>query len=142
MAANRLGRIYLEGLGVAPDHAKSIEWYRRAAEQGYVPAQLNLGALYAEGRAIEKDDARAMEWFRKAAEQGNGLGQLNLGIGYFKGQGVNRDWIAAHMWFALSDAGGADQWRKTVEAKLSRVELEKSRKLAEEWREAHPSPSS
>jgi TPR repeat protein len=82
-----------------------------------------------------------MEWFRKAAEQGNGLGQVNLGIGYFKGQGVIRDRVAAHMWLTLSDADAADQWRKTVEAKLSREELEKSRELVEEWREAHPSPS-
>ena len=107
-----------------------------------MPAQLNLGALYAEGRAIEKDDARAMEWFQKAAEQGNGLGQVNLGIGYFKGKGVIRDPVAAHMWFTLSDADGADEWRKAVEAKLSRDELEKSRKLVEKWREAHQSPSS
>ena len=142
MAANRLGRIYLEGLGVAPDHAKAIEWYRQAAETGYVPAQLNLGALYAEGRAVEKDDARAMDWFRKAAEQGNALGQVNLGIGYFKGQGVNRDLVAAHMWFALSDADGADQWRQTAQAKLSRHELEKSRKLEAEWRETHQPRSS
>jgi len=127
VAANRLGRIYLEGLGVAPDHAKAIEWYRRAAETGYVPAQLNLGALYAEGRVIEQDDARAMEWFRKAA---------------FEGKGVNRDLVAAHMWFALSDADGADHWRKTVETKLSRHELERSRMLVEEWRAAHQSPSS
>jgi TPR repeat protein len=83
-----------------------------------------------------------MEWYRKAAEQGNGLGQVNLGIGYFKGQGVNRDLVAAHMWFTLSDADGADQWRKTAEAKLSRSELEKSRKLLEEWQAAPQSPSS
>ena len=142
VAANRLGRIYLEGLGVAPDRAKSIDWYRRAAAQGYGPAQLNLGALYAEGRVIEKDDARAMEWFRKAAEKGDGLGQVNLGIGYFKGQGVIRDRVAAHMWFTLSDADAADRWREDVEARLSRDELEKSRKLAAEWRKTHPSPSS
>jgi hypothetical protein len=38
------------------------------------------------------------------------------------------------MWFALSDADGADRWRKTVETKLSRQEPERSRKLEEEWR--------
>jgi TPR repeat protein len=81
-----------------------------------------------------------MEWFRKAAEQGNGLGQLNLGIGYFKGQGVNRDLVASHMWFALSDADGADQWRKSAEAKLSPHELEESQELVEKWREAHQTP--
>ena len=83
-----------------------------------------------------------MEWFRKAAEQGNDLGQINLGIGYFKGQGVPRDLVAAHMWFTVSNANGADQWRKNAEAKLSRYELEKSQKLVKEWREARESRSS
>ena len=40
---------------------------------------------------------------------------------------MNRDLVAAHMWFTLSDADGADQWRKTVEAKLSRS---RTRKIA------------
>jgi len=46
------------------------------------------------------------------------------------------------MWFALSDAKGADQWRKAAEAKLSRYEREKSQKLIQEWRAAHPAASS
>jgi hypothetical protein len=44
------------------------------------------------------------------------------------------------MWFTLSDADGADQWRKNAEAKLSRYELEKSQKLVKVWREAQQSP--
>lgn len=111
--------------------------YELVAEQGYVPAQIDLGALYAEGCAVDRGDDRAMNWFRKAAETENGLGQVNLGIGQFEGRGVAHDLVAAHMWFTLSDAGATERRREEVEAVLSRAELEKLQKFVADWRQAH-----
>ena len=44
--------------------------YRRAAEQGFVPAQCSLGYCYYRGNGVEEDNAQALQWFLKAAEKG------------------------------------------------------------------------
>ena len=50
-ALSNLGVLYDLGLGVEPDQARAVRLYRRAAEQGFVPAWNNLGVAYALGRA-------------------------------------------------------------------------------------------
>lgn len=40
-----LGRMHENGQGVRPDRQSAIEWYRRAAEQGYGPAETQLSRL-------------------------------------------------------------------------------------------------
>ncbi len=36
-------------------HQVAIYWYRQAAEQGYVSAQVNLGYMYKEGLGVPQD---------------------------------------------------------------------------------------
>jgi hypothetical protein len=107
----RLGVMYIEGRGVAPDDAEGAKWFRRAAEQGEPMAQFNLGASYAEGAGVPRDDAEAARWFRRAADQGVSLAQLNLGIMYSEGRGVAKDLVEAVKWIDLAvfslPAGGA-----------------------------------
>jgi TPR repeat protein len=33
---------------------QAMMWYRKAAEQGYAPAQCNLAAMYAAGEGVDK----------------------------------------------------------------------------------------
>jgi TPR repeat protein len=61
--------MYEHGLGVGKDYKKALEWFRKAADQGYAVAQCNLGFMYANGFGVEKNDEKALEWCRKAAEQ-------------------------------------------------------------------------
>ena len=35
--------MYANGRGVPEDDAQAVSWYRKAAQQGHVKAQLNLG---------------------------------------------------------------------------------------------------
>ena len=70
MAQRALGVMYSKGLGVEQDHAKAVEWTRKAAEQGSARAQCKLGFHYEFGDGVEQDDTQAAEWYRKAAEQG------------------------------------------------------------------------
>lgn len=63
------GLFYHDGNGFEKDEAKAVEWYRRAAEQGYVEGQLKLGECYHFGEGVEKDVAKAVEWYQKAMEQ-------------------------------------------------------------------------
>jgi len=51
------------------DTPAAFKWYRKAAEQGYVPAQLMLGDFYAEGERVPLDKMLALYWYLKAARQ-------------------------------------------------------------------------
>ncbi|MDD6005961.1 MAG: Sel1-like repeat-containing protein kinase family protein, partial [Bacteroidales bacterium] len=93
------GEAYYYGKGVEKDEIKAVEWYRKAAEQGYAPAQNSLGICYELGRGVEQDYAEAVEWYRKAAVQGYAFAQVNLGYCYKWGRGVKQDYAKAVEWF-------------------------------------------
>ncbi|WP_304666925.1 tetratricopeptide repeat protein, partial [Neisseria bergeri] len=69
-----------QGQGVRQDYAQAVQWYRKAAEQGYAGAQVNLGLMYEQGQGVRQDYAQAVQWYRKAAEQGYAGAQVNLGL--------------------------------------------------------------
>lgn len=71
-ALYKKGEDYYSGRGgVEKDYTKAVEYFRKAAEQGYHWAQYNLGNCYYNGYGVTKDHAEATKWYRKAAEQGN-----------------------------------------------------------------------
>ncbi|KAG0042124.1 hypothetical protein BGZ89_007048, partial [Linnemannia elongata] len=62
---------YLGSLNLAAqDYTQALTWYRKAAEQGDVIAQINTGIMYQEGLGVSQDHAEAMTWFHKAENQG------------------------------------------------------------------------
>ena len=46
--------MYDEGLGVIPDYAEAVRWYKMAAVQGDARAQNNLGLMYNMGKVLYK----------------------------------------------------------------------------------------
>jgi len=66
-----LGLMYQYGRGVDKNISTAVEWFRKAAEQGYADAQFRLGLKYEEGCGVDKNESTAVEWYRKAAEQGH-----------------------------------------------------------------------
>ena len=58
---------------------EALRWYRKAAEQSYILAQIKLGSLYARGQWVEEDPAVVAKWYRKAAEQGDTQSNTNWG---------------------------------------------------------------
>ena len=79
-AQNHLGVQYFLGLGVAKDHRKAVEWYRKAAEQGDPDAQRNLGDMYMNGHGVQKDDYQAYLWYFAAVQQGNESAQTRIDV--------------------------------------------------------------
>jgi TPR repeat protein len=83
--------------------AQAIEWYRKAADQGYGPAQFNLGDMYDDPRfyrgLVPQDYIEAAKWYRRAAEQGFAPAQCNLGVMHDKGKGVSQDYAEAVKWY-------------------------------------------
>ena len=43
-------------------HEEAVWWYRRAAAQGYAPAQYYLGVMYASGRGVREDHEETVRW--------------------------------------------------------------------------------
>ncbi len=63
--------MYNLGKGIPQDYAEGVNWFRKAAVQGYANAQLQLGASYAAGQGVLQDLKEAKKWLRLAAKQGD-----------------------------------------------------------------------
>jgi hypothetical protein len=76
-AENALGLLYAQGdakHAVKPDEAQAAQWFAKAAEQNYVPAQSKLGALYWDGRGMAPSLNQAYFWTvlaRAGGDQGS-----------------------------------------------------------------------
>lgn len=82
-----LGKQYEYALGVPQDNEQAVLWLRKAAEQGNVPAQVELGIVFDK----MQDYNQAFTWYSKAAESGNARAQYNLGLCYLNGESVPKD---------------------------------------------------
>lgn len=71
LAQFTLAKCYAEWRGVEKNESSSVEWYEKAATQGYLPAQYNLAVCYEEGRGVKKNMKQALYWYQKAADQGD-----------------------------------------------------------------------
>lgn len=90
------------------DYPTALKWYRKAAEQGHVAAQVNLGAMYAEGLGVVCNYREALQWYHKAAEQNDASAQFNLGVLYEQGGAELQNLEAALRWYVkAADSGYA-----------------------------------
>jgi len=101
------GTWYENGTGVQPDSKTAVNYYRRAADLGYAPAQTAMGEAYDHGQGVPQNYAEALKWYRKAAEQGFAAAQNNLGSHYLDGRGTAKNRDEALRWFRLAAAHGS-----------------------------------
>jgi uncharacterized protein len=128
---------------VASDYSTALDWIRKAAEQGFAPAQSNMGVSYYHGRGVSQDYAQAALWFRKAAEQGDALAQAFLGGLYLQGQGVPQDDEQAYFWLAVSGYVEDDELKTTLklqvaESHLTPTRLAQEKERVRKWLGEHP----
>ena len=69
----------LSGVGTEPNDAEAFKWISRAAEQGYVRAQVVLADMYDWGNHVEEDKEKAILWYEKAASNQNTEAMRKLG---------------------------------------------------------------
>src|SRR5262249_48706540 len=108
------------------DFAESVKWTRRAAEQGYAPAQSALGSMYEGGFGVAQDYSQALNWCPKAAAQGHAKAMLSLGVIYSKGQGVAQDNVQSYMWYDLAASRGDElcaKFRDEVALKMTFAQI-------------------
>ena len=107
----------MNGEGVSEDKAEAVRWYRMAAEQGYVFAQVHLGLAYDTGEGVPEDAAEAVRWYQTAAEQGYALAQFSVGLAYENGRGVLKHPGEAVRWYQTA----AEQGHAEAQHNLGRM---------------------
>ena len=81
------------------DTAQAVEWFGKAAAQGFPSAEFQMGQLYDFGFGVAQDDREALAWYRQAAEHGDAAGQRAVGDFFRKGRGVDADAVEAVRWY-------------------------------------------
>ncbi|CDH46827.1 tetratricopeptide repeat protein [Candidatus Contendibacter odensensis] len=133
-------------IAIPQDDTQAAYWYRKAVDQGYAEAQLNLGRAYTNVQGVPKDDAQAVYWLHKAADQGNALAQFGLGMKYGQCAGVTKDSVIALMWVYVSYvySEGTPFQEKVVEminnltTHFTEQQITEAQQRAKIWIAAHP----
>jgi len=132
----------------ADNYMAAAAWYRKAADQGSLTAQLRLAELYRDGgKGFTRDMAQAAEWYRKAAEQGDVGAQATLATLYSIGQGVQQSYVEAYYWLDLAASVKGPrqeqyaQNRQAMGAHITTDELDAIQDRVAKWLAAHPRPA-
>ena len=88
---NKLGRMYMNGLGTEKDTEKAFDYFKRSAELN------NKNALYEYGKALllgentEQDIPQGLDMIQKAVALGNSNGKRFLALEYISGEHIEQD---------------------------------------------------
>ena len=96
MAQFKMGFMYIKGHGVEKNLDEAEKWLKKAGDQGYAEALVDLGWIYA---VIKKDDPQAGRFYRSAARQGIPRAQFYMGLMLQNGWGVDPDLRQAVKWY-------------------------------------------
>lgn len=132
-----LGRMHRAGLGVAQDHQKAMEYFRKGAQSGNPQCNFMLGVYYSAPQdGSPADQTVAFKHFQKAAIKGMPEAQYNVGLRYFSGNGVEQNFVNAAEFYLMAAAQGfplaeSNLARMYYEGRGVKPSLEKAEKL---WR--------
>jgi hypothetical protein len=130
-----------DGVGMPPDAAKALKFFRRAADKGDAKAQIHMGLIHQEGRGVAKDPVLAVKYYRAAAEQGNAAAQLRLGLSRMEGNGIKKDPERAYFWFTLAASRSkgklkklAGKFMENLAPSLASARISRAEAAAKSWR--------
>jgi hypothetical protein len=106
-AQYELADAYYFGRGTAHDCDKTVEWRRKAADQGHAGAIHDMGTYALRPKScLPQDYKEARRWFSLAAALGDGRAMRALGVMDLGGLGGPRDKESGHRWIAKADHRG------------------------------------
>ncbi|MDR2405459.1 MAG: sel1 repeat family protein [Deltaproteobacteria bacterium] len=88
-------KFYFPNQHNAHDPDLALQYFQKAAEQGYTPAQRLYGICLLEGNFCAKDLKNALLYLTKAAEKHDPQASYTLALMYARGEGVPKDWAKA-----------------------------------------------
>jgi len=86
LSLNKLGYMYLIGLGVSADSGKAFKYYNKAVELGDQEAMVGLAYMYGHGKGVSPSYKNAMKYYRLAADKGHPHAQYRLAREYEQGK--------------------------------------------------------
>ncbi|MCI5901605.1 MAG: serine/threonine-protein kinase [Blautia sp.] len=112
----RMGLMYMNGNGVAPDCEKAVEYFEEAASQKHAGALNCLAECYDKGRGVQQDIEKAnslygeaLRQYEKLAGDGDSDAQYALGNACFYGNGTACNYDQAEVWYEkAAEQGNAD----------------------------------
>jgi len=134
-AADNLGYLYSEGLGVTQDLEKASEFYELAADAGYAAAQYHIGRLYLNNTSLGESADTAHDYLLTAAEQDYGPALNQLGVIYEWGRNLAQDLPLALDYYRRG-AEADDQISKRNLLRLTKTEAYQSDIVVNNWEAA------
>jgi len=108
-----LGAMHDQGQGgLKKDSKAALEWYQKAAGQGFTDGEFMVGRFHQKGWGIPRDAGKAAEWYERAARKGHAAALNNLGTMRYKGDGIERNLVEAYKWYALAAKQSGEGTRK------------------------------
>jgi len=105
-AQAELGRIWDQGMGVAPDPAQAVRFWSMAADQGHAGARNELARALQSGAGIAADPVEAVRLLRIGAEEGHVPSIANLARALETGTGTTPDLAEAVRLYERAAAEG------------------------------------
>ena len=99
-AAYYYGNLMFNGMGIAQDKQKGIQYIAKAADKHFPMAYARLAQIYYSGDGVEKDFAKAFVFAKEGAVRNNPTAQWVLAMCYIKGQGTQQDYFLGTQWLA------------------------------------------
>ena len=139
-ALYNLALCYRDGEGVEQDYSEAIKIFKLLMDKNDASGICALGVMYYEGKGVPIDYKEAVRITKIAIKQNDNTSQRNLGEFYEYGRGVKQDNVKALMWYLISLKNGWDESKELIEKlgeKMSPSDLEKAKKLANDYLEKH-----
>jgi TPR repeat protein len=105
-AQAELGRIWHQGIGVAPDPAQAVRFWQMAADQGHTGARYQLACALQQGAGIAADPVAALRLLRIGVEEGHVPSIANLARALETGTGTVPDQAEAVRLYERAAAEG------------------------------------
>lgn len=90
-AAFALGAMNFTGKGMPVNITKALDYYEKAADAGYAPAQMTMALIYINGENVLQDFEKGLQYAQKAAENGDAEAQIMLARWYENGEYVEKN---------------------------------------------------
>ena len=87
----KIGSMYKNGLGIATDIDKAIDYFQRSAKLGNRNAKRILALEYISGERLERDIEKGLAMLIECADSGDTFSCYKLGNLYLKGEIINQD---------------------------------------------------
>lgn len=106
-AQMQLGHLLTEGGIVGPTNEElrdGVSWYRRAAEQDHIPAQIIMVDYALNGKLKAPDNAEAFYWLNRAANAGSAEAQYHAANMNYSGMGTAENYAEGERLLRMSAA--------------------------------------